>query len=529
MEKIDAVMIASLGEGVEKELKKISKEKRKIFKSIYALRSTYFKERFLTQMDLFNLAREGKEEWSTWKLPNLAGLTITDYLTKSNLNVELVNSASKEKERLQQLLEAKPLTVLLSTTFVINTNEIKKIVNTIKEISPETKVILGGTFVHNLLINKGEQEAINRLKETKADFFIFSKQGEAYLPQLIKTIKENTNLEEIPNLGFKKDNIWKFTFKEEKEFKLDETKIDYSNKKFTHYLKEGNVTMRTSRSCPFNCSFCTYPATAGKYTLTDLKIVRKQFQQLKEQGVKNIFFIDDTFNVPVQRFEKLLDILIEDQHNFKWYSFLRVQYCDEALIEKMAKAGCQGVFLGMESGDENILINMNKQAKVEQFRNTIPLLEKYNIFSLGAFIIGFPGETKETLENTKRFIEESGLTFYFLQEFYYLHNAPIHLEKEKWELEGEQLKWKHKTMNSQEATKEKIKLFNEAKNSIHVDPDMTMWQIGYLLGKGLSLQEAKKAHIITNKMLKLDLEDDPQEEEKKETYFTELQELLKNH
>lgn len=129
-EKIDAVIIANMGTGIENSIKDVAPEKREFFKKLYGMRATYFKGAFRTQLDIFNLARKDlkgdNENWSMWKLPSLGGIILIDYLTKSGLNVEFVNTAIFEEERLKELLSKKPRCVLLSTTFVLSLNTLKK-------------------------------------------------------------------------------------------------------------------------------------------------------------------------------------------------------------------------------------------------------------------------------------------------------------------------------------------------------------------------------------------------------------------
>src|SRR5580692_8915848 len=76
-------------------------------------------------------------------------------------------------------------------------------------------------------------------------------------------------------------------------------------------------------------------------------------------------FVDDTFNVPLPRFKKLLRMMIDKAWGFEWISFFRCSNADEEAFDLMARSGCIGVFLGIESGDQTILEYMDKHAKVE--------------------------------------------------------------------------------------------------------------------------------------------------------------------
>ena len=96
--------------------------------------------------------------------------------------------------------------------------------------------------------------------------------------------------------------------------------------------------------------------------------VEKELQQIQERSnVRNLVFIDDTFNVPADRFKEILRMMIRNQFTFRWYSYLRCNIMDEELCDLMARSNCGGVFLGIESGDPDVLKIMKKVATPEQY------------------------------------------------------------------------------------------------------------------------------------------------------------------
>lgn len=92
-------------------------------------------------------------------------------------------------------------------------------------------------------------------------------------------------------------------------------------------------------------------------------------------------------------------------------------YDTEEVYERLAEAGCVGISWGIESGSQKMLDGMNKQTAVEDNYNVIQWGKKYGIDTRAFFILGFPGETKETLEETKRFIMRADPDQYFLSNF----------------------------------------------------------------------------------------------------------------
>ena len=117
----------------------------------------------------------------------------------------------------------------------------------------------------------------------------------------------------------------------------------------------------------------------------------------------------------------------------------------------MAASGCAGVYLGIESVNSEILRSMNKRAKAKDYYRATNLLNKYGIITYASFIVGFPGETEQTILENYNFIETSGIDFYNVKVFYYEHNTPISGQAKEFDLVGKGMKWTHKTMSSIEA------------------------------------------------------------------------------
>jgi p-methyltransferase len=143
--------------------------------------------------------------------------------------------------------------------------------------------------------------------------------------------------------------------------------------------------------------------------------------------------------------------MIRKNYQFNWFSYFRCSNSDEEAIELMARSGCKGVFLGIESGSPTILTNMNKAATIEKYATGIELLRRYGILTFGSFIIGFPGETDETVEETIDFIRETKPDYYRAQMWYCEPGTAIQNQRVKYDIKGEGFVWSHATMDSLEA------------------------------------------------------------------------------
>jgi radical SAM superfamily enzyme YgiQ (UPF0313 family) len=224
-------------------------------------------------------------------------------------------------------------------------------------------------------------------------------------------------------------------------------------------------------------------------------------------------FIDDTFNVPPKRFKEILRMMIKNRYRFQWHSHFRCQFLDGEMIELMKESGCAGVFLGIESGNNQILKNMNKSVTIEEYLTGISLLKENDILTNGSFIIGFPGETHHTVRDTVQFIKESGIDFYRAQLWYCDPVTPIWQQREKYHIKGESFEWRHHTMDSREAADLIDEIFLSVDEPIWVPQfNFEFDAVFQLMERNISLEQIKQFIKTFNKGVKIKLQDTGQKE-----------------
>ena len=195
-----------------------------------------------------------------------------------------------------------------------------------------------------------------------ADIYVISQEGEAALVNIIRTLKNRGNLDNVDNIAYRSGEKYIRTAESIESNPLEENMVDYAL--FPSDEIGEFVSLRTAKSCPFSCAFCGFPQRAGKYKYESVELVEGELNRLRDIGtVTTLTFLDDTFNVPKERFKEILRMMIRNQYGFKWNSFYRSDHGDEEAIELMGKAGCEGVFLGVESGSDQMLLRMNKTAR----------------------------------------------------------------------------------------------------------------------------------------------------------------------
>jgi anaerobic magnesium-protoporphyrin IX monomethyl ester cyclase len=175
------------------------------------------------------------------------------------------------------------------------------------------------------------------------------------------------------------------------------------------YKEEGSFAgaIVSSRGCPFRCVFCSTSAFWGhKMRFNSVERVLQEIEYLVEKHhLKEINFADDIFTYNRSRIVKLCE-LIEKRFDIRWGCSTRVDCVDADLLGRMQKAGCTGIFFGVESASQDILDKCNKHQTVEMCKRSIGMAEKAGLNVEASFILGLPGENNETLKRDMDFILE---------------------------------------------------------------------------------------------------------------------------
>lgn len=474
------------------------------------------------------LDADGPDVFRSGDVPNLAAIYLTNALRRKGLTTGYLNLFQYEKEKLERMLAEDPLVVAITTTFYVVNLPVNEMVEFIRAKNPRVKIVVGGPLVANhyrrfpppeqQLASLGDpaergtspvgQELTIALRDLGADVYVIESQGEETLGRVVECLKTGGDLREVPNIFYTNaKGAFRQTRLEPEHNDLDENIIDW--KAFAGEALGPTLQTRTARSCAFSCSFCGYPTRAGKLTLASLEAIDRELAAMKALGnVKNVVFIDDTFNVPLERFKELCRLMIERKYEFDWFSYFRCSNSDEEAIDLMARAGCKGVFLGIESGSNTVLKHMHKAAVADKYRKGIAGLKKHGILTFGSFITGFPGETKETVDETIDFIRETRVDYFRSMLWYCEPGTPIYDLRDQYGLSGEGFKWKHDTMDSKQAMDHIERMFFE----IDIETSVWMpqwsfdfWFIPYILGKGITLAQFKEFMIAANQLLRLEM------------------------
>lgn len=166
-----------------------------------------------------------------------------------------------------------------------------------------------------------------------------------------------------------------------------------------------SIQIFTTRGCPFRCNFCVYPQTmhghafrtrSAESIVAEFEYIAKNFPDVHEVVIE-----DDTFTANKKRVMEICALLVEKGVNkrLRWLCNARVNL-DLETMQAMKKAGCRLIIPGIESGSQQILDNINKGTKVEQFQEYVDNAKKAGLLIHACYMVGNRGETKETMQQT---------------------------------------------------------------------------------------------------------------------------------
>ena len=160
------------------------------------------------------------------------------------------------------------------------------------------------------------------------------------------------------------------------------------------------ASMVTSRGCPYKCNFCN--VFEKRYRYRSAQNVAGEMSYLQGLGYDYIHFYDDTFNLFNRKVTDLCRAYLDAGLRVQWAFRGRVDHIDEEMVDLLRRANCRRIYFGVEAGTEEVLQTIGKRITLEQARRAFRLARSSGIEVLGYFMLGFPDETPEQMEETIR-------------------------------------------------------------------------------------------------------------------------------
>lgn len=182
----------------------------------------------------------------------------------------------------------------------------------------------------------------------------------------------------------------------------------------------------TARGCPHRCTFCV--RTYGReLVLRSAASVADEVASLGRRGIRHVRFMDDTFTVRRDRTLEICDRLGREK-GLTWTALTRLGGLDDEQLAAMHRAGCQRLYVGIESGSQRILDQYRKNLTVEAIRDAVPRIQAAGIEVSAFFIVGAPGETESDVEASLQLALELEPEYVIVTRLQYWPGTDLHAE-----------------------------------------------------------------------------------------------------
>ena len=313
---------------------------------------------------------------------------------------------------------SKPDAVGISCPFSCQSQNAHRVAELVKAYDTDVPVIMGGA--HPSTLPK------RVLCDQNVDYVVIG-EGEETMLNLLKTLSRGGPFNGIDGFAYREER--KTVINPKKKFIEDLDSLpfparhllpmnEYFNAKAPHgpeLMRSPFTSMITSRGCPFNCVFCSIHSVWGhKWRPRSPDNVVLEIEHLIDvYKIREIHFEDDNLALDKRRMEKICDLILDRGLDIKWFTpnGVAIWTLDKNLLEKMKKSGCYKLCFGIESGDPETLRFIGKPLDLTYARKVIQWANELGIWTHGFFVIGFPYESKASIDRTLRFATESDLDF----------------------------------------------------------------------------------------------------------------------
>ena len=278
----------------------------------------------------------------------------------------------------------------------------------LKEKYPDAVVMMVGTHVSTL-----PEETLDINEKIDA---VARKEYDLIVMEIAQALKDGKNWRQTRGITYR-DDKGQFRSNEDMPYITDMDDVPFASKFIKEHLDVEDYFIPaslfperqifTGRGCPFHCNFCLYPQTmhGHQYRARSPQSVVEEFQYIADHfpNVREVVIEDDTFTADKERVKEVCRMLVEKGLNTRlsWMANARVTLDYDTMV-CMKKAGCRLLLPGFESGSQQILNNIRKGTKVEQFKPYVDNARKAGMQVHGCFIVGNKGETRETMQETLR-------------------------------------------------------------------------------------------------------------------------------
>ena len=317
--------------------------------------------------------------------PPLGILYLVSSLRNNKIDMDIVDLANQEnnlESALKVLSKADLYGITSTTSQYVYAKRIKDI---LRKLNPSAKIIIGGAHPSSVP---------DKCREDGFDTVVVG-EGENAIVDIVKKYEVSGKVPDILNLPYI-DDMDSIPYPARDMLDINSYWYDIDGNKAT--------TLITSRGCPYKCAFCSKDVWKNKTRFHSEEYIYKELKEIiSKYGFKYFLFLDDTITLNRNRLLGLCSKIKE--LNIKWRCYARANTTRDMLVA-MKDAGCVEVGVGVESGSQKILDTIGKHLTVDQNAKFIKECKEVGIIANVFIMIGLPGETYETVSETKKWMEE---------------------------------------------------------------------------------------------------------------------------
>jgi len=414
--------------GAQEPMKTRLRHNSNVFKGIPPYFMPYGRDFIKTSQKAYN--------FPAYAIPILAAA-----LKKKKFSVSCINDFySENPDEVAAKIQNTRRAVGISTTFLTNKQSMINTARFIRKIKPSLKIIMGGTGIINF------PEA-RRYADISAFF-----EGEETIGEVASALLEGGDISRVKGISYFDGRKERFTQKRDCMGDLGEVPMPDWGAVSDKVNQEKYLPIESSRGCIGNCSFCLetkYWPGVRFYTVD--RVVREIKENINKFGIRFYYFQDSNISNSRAYLGRLTEAFQKERLKIKWSCESRIDTLTKELVGKMFKAGCRAITFGMESADERVLRNMNKAVSPDKMRSFLSIVKYMRAEGMLAninVILGFPGETKKSMEKTINFLLEAKPLAYSMSKFFLEKGTDIWKNRRKFDLKGNMYRWKHGSMES---------------------------------------------------------------------------------
>lgn len=401
-------------------------------------------------------------------IPHLTTFTLDSILREAGVEYDVVGLHHLWEER-EPALAASYDAVLLSTSFIWERRTLSRAVAWTRDRFPAARLVLGGQYSNlkhqRIMADHPTVDAVVR------------GDAEDALPRLLGWLRGDVDVADVPNL------VHRDAGGAVRETRMRDIDIEaHPSPGFPGHREV--IPYESMRGCPFRCKFCSFPAASPIWRYKSARKIHDDWLRYRDHnGATLIKAMDSTFTVPPSRLRELQALL--PIPGLRWEGFSRANSIrDPETVAALEASGCASLAIGFESMSGVSLTNMDKRVSVEQNRRCFELLKDSDIRYKVSFMAGYPGETADDFETTRRFLTEEYSGHFLLSVFSIQDETmPLWDDRERFDIrvvdeDEPDYSWSHVGMDAATARR----LVRETLDEVRLRNDravVKLWQSRY--------------------------------------------------